>query len=400
MNAVNLSKESLYFLQDQFRSYYTKNILSVPDRFSRREYAFVFFGGRGMLRHLAFHRKQYLQEFLQKKAPMHAYYSTAYYQHPDAPRMTEKEWMGAELIFDLDADHLPNAEKIPYEKQLELVKIEFIKLVDDFLMNDFGFPEESMDLYFSGGRGYHCHVKHPSIYQLSSGDRREIVDYITGRDLNESLVFHEESTGVAQIKGKTVSTGKRLKMPKPDEPGWRGRISQGLIDILNDILESDDPLLKLKQYGVSDYTAQKLLEDLSSSRIERIKQGNLDQSKTIRRFFLNNALRKKAVSFAAGETEEPVTCDVKRLIRLPGSLHGKTGFKVSRVTLDTLDEYDPLTEAIVFDDSPISVLMEGDATVTLNHQTFTVSEGLNEVPLFLAMFLIGKKMANIATKQH
>jgi DNA primase small subunit len=400
MSAENISKESLHFLQDQFRSYYTKNILSVPDRFSRREYAFVFFGGRGMFRHLAFYRKQYLQEFLRKKAPMHAYYSTAYYQHPDAPRMNEKEWMGAELIFDLDADHLPNAEKIPYEKQLELVKIEFIKLVDDFLMNDFGFPEESMDLFFSGGRGYHCHVKHPSIYQLSSGDRREIVDYITGRDLNESLVFHEESTGVAHIKGRTVSTGKRLKMPKPDEPGWKGRISQGLIDILNDILDSDDPLLKLKQYGVSEYTAQKLLEDLSSSRIERIKQGNLDQSKTIRRFFLNNALRKKAVSFAAGETDEPVTCDVKRLIRLPGSLHGKTGLKVSRVTLDTLDDYDPLTEAIAFDDSTVSVRMASDETITLNNETFTLSKGLVEVPLFLAMFLIGKKMANIATKQQ
>jgi DNA primase small subunit len=397
MSDVNLTKESLAFLQDQFRSYYQKQILSVPDRFSRREYAFVFFGGRGMLRHLSFQRKQQVQEFLQQKAPMHAYYSTAYYQYPDAPRMKEKEWMGAELIFDLDADHLPNAEKIPYEQQLELVKIEFIKLVDDFLLNDFGFPEESMELYFSGGRGYHCHVKHPSVYQLSSGDRREIVDYITGRDLNESLVFHEESTGRAQIKGKTVSTGKRLKMPKPDEPGWRGRISQGLIDILNDIVHSDEPLLKLKQYGVSEYTAQKLLEDLSLTRIERIKQGNLDQSTTIRRFFLNNALRKKAVSFAAGETDEPVTCDVKRLIRLPGSLHGKTGLKVSQVTLETLDDYDPLSDAVVFDGTPVAVNIEVDATVTLKNQTFELLKGVMNVPLFLAVFLIGKKMANIVS---
>ena len=336
-----------------------------------------------------------MQDFLHQRAPMHAYYSTAYYQHPDAPRMNEKEWMGAELIFDLDADHLPNAEKIPYEKQLELVKIEFIKLVDDFLMNDFGFPEESMELYFSGGRGYHCHVKHPSVYPLTSGDRREIVDYITGRDLNESLVFHEESTGRAQIKGKTVSTGKRLKMPKPDEPGWRGRISQGLIDILNDIVQSENPLQKLKQYGVSDYTAQKLLQDLSISRIERIKQGNLDQSTTIRRFFLNNALRKKAVSFAAGETDEPVTCDVKRLIRLPGSLHGKTGFKVSKVTLDELEKFDPLTDTIVFDDSNVIVNIEKNTTVSLNNQQFELSEGITQIPKYLAVFLIGSKKANI-----
>jgi DNA primase small subunit len=395
MSNANLTRESLAFLQDQFRSYYQKNPLSVPDRFSRREYAFVFFGGHGMLRHLSFPRKKQFQVFLQKKAPMHAYYSTAYYQLPDAPRMNEKKWMGAELIFDLDADHLPNADKIPYEKQLELVKIEFIKLVDDFLMNDFGFPEDSMELFFSGGRGYHCHVKHPSVYQLSSGDRREIVDYITGRDLNESVVFHEESMGRARIKGKTVSTGKRLKMPKPEEPGWRGRISQGLIDILNDIVQSEDPLLKLKQYGVSEYTAKKLLEDLSTSRIERIKKGNLDQTTTIRRFFLNNALRKKAVSFAAGETDEPVTCDVKRLIRLPGSLHGKTGFKVTNVSLDMLDDFDPLSETLVFDDTPVSVEMNYNQTVKLKEQTFELTKGITEVPLFVAVFLLGKKMANI-----
>lgn len=395
MSGVNLTKESLAFLQNQFRMYYNSNSLNVPDRFSRREYAFVFFGGRGMLRHLAFPKKNELQDFLKKKAPMHAYYSTAYYQHPDASRMNEKGWMGAELIFDLDADHLPNADKIPYEKQLELVKNEFIKLVDDFLMNDFGFPEESMDLFFSGGRGYHCHVRHPSVYQLSSGDRREIVDYITGRDLNESLVFHEESTGRARIKGKTVSTGKRLRMPKPSEPGWRGRISQGLIDVLNDIVQSDNPLLKLKQYGVSEYTAKKLLADLSESRIERIKQGNLDQTTTIRRFFLNNALRRKAVSFAAGETDEPVTCDVKRLIRLPGSLHGKTGLKVTRVSLDMLSDFDPLSDTVVFDDTPVSVDVGGSVNVKLRGETFTLDEGISEVPLFLAVFLLGRKMANI-----
>jgi DNA primase small subunit len=397
MSKVDLTKESLAFLQDQFRSYYNTNPIAVPDRFSRREYAFVFFGGRGMLRHLSFSRQQQFQTFLKKKAPMHAYYSTAYYQQPDAPRMNEKKWMGAELIFDLDADHLPNAEKIPYERQLELVKIEFIKLVDDFLINDFGIPEESMELYFSGSRGYHCHVKHPSVFQLSSGDRREIVDYITGRDLNESLVFHEESTGRAQIKGKTVSTGKRLKMPKPDEPGWRGRISQGLIDVLNDIIQSEDPLVKLKQYGVSEYTAKKLLTDLSSSRINRIKQGNLDQTTTIRRFFLNNALRKKAVSFAAGETDEPVTCDVKRLIRLPDSLHGKTGLKVTKVSLDNLDDFDPLSETIVFDNSIVSVEIGVDETVTLGNQTFALAKGRTDVPLFLAIFLLGKKMANIVS---
>jgi DNA primase small subunit len=110
---------------------------------------------------------------------------------------------------------------------------------------------------------------------------------------------------------------------------------------------------------------------------------------------LNNALRKKAVSFAAGETDEPVTCDVKRLIRLPGSLHGKTGLRVVKVTLDNLKSFDPLSDAVVFDDSPVSVDINVDCSLTLKNQRFDLKKGRSEVPLYVAIFLLGRKMANI-----
>ncbi len=388
-------QHSLQFLKDQFYSYYQSFPNYLPDRFSRREFAFIFYGGHGMMRHIGFQRKNQFIHFLKNKAPAHAYYSTAYYQKPDAATMKEKGWMGAELIFDLDADHLPNANQIPYEKQLSLVKDEFYKLIDDFLLNDFGFDESHLELYFSGGRGYHCHVKDPRIFQLDSGERREIVDYIIGRDLRDELVLHKESMGTTQIKGKTVSTGNTLKMPSPDEPGWRGRISRGLIDILDDIITSDKPMEKLKEYGVSKQTAEKLLNDLSEERIQRIKKGQLDQSTTIRRFFLNNALRKTAVSFASGETDEPVTCDVKRLIRLPFSLHGKTGLQVTPVTLDELKTFDPLSDTVVFSDDSVTIDMKTSLSMTMNKEYFQLKQGINEVPTYLAVLLIGKRLATI-----
>ncbi|MCA1813180.1 MAG: hypothetical protein LC624_04420 [Halobacteriales archaeon] len=40
-----------------------------------------------------------------------------------------------------------------------------------------------------------------------------------------------------------------------------------------------------------------------------------------------------ALASMTGETDEPVTSDVKRLIRLPGSVHGKTGLRVVPVPL-------------------------------------------------------------------
>jgi DNA primase small subunit len=46
--------------------------------------------------------------------------------------MNEKNWLGAELIFDLDADHLPDAPR-NYADMLELVKKETFKLMDFLL---------------------------------------------------------------------------------------------------------------------------------------------------------------------------------------------------------------------------------------------------------------------------
>ena len=179
MPAPTISQESLEFLKNRFREYYEKTSIVLPDRFGRREFAFVFFGGKGMLRHLSFHRKNEVTEFSRERAPAHAYYSSAYYQKPDAPTMQEKIWMGAELIFDLDFDHLSNVEKLGYAQSLEVVKKEFKKLLEEFLLGDFGFNEKDLELYFSGGRGYHCHVKDPAVFDLDSNERKEIVDYIT-----------------------------------------------------------------------------------------------------------------------------------------------------------------------------------------------------------------------------
>ena len=395
MGSFATSKESLEFLKNRFREYYEKNKIDLPDRFGRREFAFVFFGGKGMMRHLGFEKKIHFTNFVKEKAPGHTYYSSAYYQKPDAATMQEKNWMGAELIFDLDSDHIPNAEKLSYTQQLELVKDEFHKLVNDFLLDDFGFDKKYVELYFSGGRGYHCHVKDPKILSLDSNERREIVDYITGKDLKDSLIFHEQVTGTRRYGSRSYPSGKTLKMPTPDEPGWRGRISRGIIEIVNEIKKSKDPIEKLKEYGVKHSDAEKLLEDLSEERVKRIKEGRLDQSKTIRKFFLNNALRKTAVSMGAGETDEPVTCDVKRLIRLPGSLHGKTGFKVVKIPLDKLNKFDPLQETVVLPDDQVEVDLEQPINIKIKGEEFNLKQGKQELPVYLAIFLIGRKIANI-----
>jgi DNA primase small subunit len=56
---------------------------------------------------------------------------------------------------------------------------------------------------------------------------------------------------------------------------------------------------------------------------------------------------------SAGETDEAVTVDVKRVIRWIGSLHGKCGLRVTEMPLERLNpfsqnHFNPLEESIVF----------------------------------------------------
>ena len=54
---------------------------------------------------------------------------------------------------------------------------------------------------------------------------------------------------------------------------------------------------------------------------------------------------KGVVKHIGVELDEPVSIDIHRLIRYPGSLHGKTGFKVQEIELNELDDFNPLDES-------------------------------------------------------
>ena len=71
---------------------------------------------------------------------------------------------------------------------LELVKKETFKLMD-FLLDDFGFSEQEIELVFSGGRGYHFHIRSPKVLTLGSAERREIVNYVSGKRSGFQIFF-------------------------------------------------------------------------------------------------------------------------------------------------------------------------------------------------------------------
>jgi DNA primase small subunit len=99
----------------------------------------------------------------------------------------------------------------------------------------------------------------------------------------------------------------------------------------------------------------------------------------------------------AGQVDEPVTSDIKRLIRLPCSLHGKTGLRVVKMTREELDGFEPLRDAVPpgLGDAPVRLLMAKRVEVRLRGERFSL-EGEVEVPEFAALFLLCRREATLA----
>src|SRR5256886_14845737 len=269
MVAADPAKEATtHFLRDQFHRYYDTMKPTLPDRFGRREFGFMFWTPGIVQRHLGFGKEEELKAFLSSRVPTHAYYSSAYYDNPNAPTMEEKGWLGADLIFDLDADHLPNAAKMSYPEMLEAIRLKIIHLYDDFLRSDFGFEEKAMRLVFSGGGGYHIHVFDERVWPLGSHERREIVDFITGKGLEFETVFRESAFDKQEFKGHTrVKT--RVVAPAQDEPRWRGKITRGINSLVTK-LEAMTPVEAITFLttfeGVNAAAAEELFENLFKPR--------------------------------------------------------------------------------------------------------------------------------------
>ena len=387
------------FLFKMFRRYYRSFRPEMPDRFTRKEFGFIPFG-KTMQRHMAFTSQDDLKIFMASKVPAHSYYSTSYYRYPSKPVMEDKEWMGAELIFDLDADHLAGADEMTYAEMMVQIRKEMIALCDDYLFSDLGFSEDQVHICFSGGRGYHAHIRSNDIFTLGTHERRELVDYISCTGLNLDWVFPEKpyvASARERGDGTTVSNVHTYRLiPSEEEGGWKRKMRRTLAEICKDIEESDPKTIKKKYPSVksSNPTLAKMSDHLRKCEKDMFQRNSMaDLTSTEQEILMKCAA--DAAPLMSSEVDKPVTPDIKRLIRLPGSLHGKTGLRVSHITRQQLTDYDPLQYAVpdVYTDDPVKVTMRKDMDLDILGEHL-VLKGETEVPEYAAPFLIGRKYAD------
>jgi len=376
---------TLEFVKQRFSEYYRTGTLAAPPSVGQREWAFVFFDPEypeiRMRRHIGFPGNDELMQYVRNMAPAHLYYSAAYYTMPHAPTMAEKEWLGADLIFDLDADHIVRG---PYDMMLARVKEETTKLIA-MLTDELGFAEREISLVFSGGRGYHIHIREIAVRGWGSAERREVIDYLCGIGIDPGIM---------------------LSLPSPSPRGWHQRYIAALTEYLLWLegMEQKDAITELSALeGVGKMTAEEFLKRTGDLRAALLTDPS---AVNLKDFAIGKVIRavadKKEGKFAsllrekAALADEPVTTDIKRLIRMPTSLHGGSGFRVTPLSIRDLSSFDPLTDAVVFGTRDVRIESGRELSMPLLGSDYRIGKGESVVPEALAVFLCCRGLAEIA----
>lgn len=373
------------FLRQRFSSYYGSAPLLSPPSVPQREWGFIFFDPDAtdtrMRRHLGFGSRDEVFSYVRSMVPQHAYYSTAYYARPGAATMQEKGWLGADLVFDLDADHLMHG---PYDRMLERVRDETEKLLE-MLTGELGFSENDIEVAFSGGRGYHVHVRDPAVRDFGSSERREIIDYVCGIGLDPARLLSHRT---------------------PSPRGWHHRYIDALAEYLLwlESLEEKEKVATLTALeGVGKTTAEEFLRrapDILSLLESSPKDLSLRDpviSRVVRGLSADRDGRFPALlRERAALADEPVTTDTRRLIRMPSSLHGGSGFRVTPLSPRELPGFDPLVDAVVFSDREVAVDLAFPLSMPILGSVYRLEKGYARVPEALAVYLCCRGAAEIA----
>ncbi len=355
------------FILKNFSEYYKKAEISVPS-IEQREFGIGGFQKKIEARHMGFPNNGALKNYLIGNTPLYISHSIAYYKYPEATPMENKEWGGGDLVFDLDM----HAGMFMKEEEIEKVRDDAISLLEQ-LQADFGIKKEEMMVVFSGGRGFHIHVRSPEYRMLGGDERREIADYLGGIGLNYKKFF------------APPDENKRIWGPKRTDWGYRGRLCK-LVEkalqekpaLIHGRLKKEEEAAKLRSCMEDGNWSKTTISDIVD-RLEKVSEG----------------LKMDTINVDAG-----VTIDTKRLIRVPNTLHGSTGLAAKK--LDTLEGFNPYNDAVAFGDEPVKIR----AVLDLPEQEFSnktmekmKKEEEKEVPKSYAIYLILKGAAVISSRQ-
>jgi hypothetical protein len=66
-----------------------------------------------------------------------------------------------------------------------------------------------------------------------------------------------------------------------------------------------------------------------------------------------------------------------------------------KIEVDDLKDFNPLQDAVVLPDDPVQIFVQKEVSIDMMNQHYHLEEGAQEIPTYLAVFLIGRKGATL-----
>jgi DNA primase catalytic subunit len=169
----------------------------------------------------------------------------------------------------------------------------------------------------------------------------ELAHYITGFGLNSTIT----SDGFLRIK----PTGELRNWQLPSIARKLADAMIAFIDKIDSYEGSEKWVKSLKMY--KDHAIEGLQKNppILSAKVKKVGAKYWQE------------IADKSAWIYSAEIDQPVTTDIHRVIRLIGSLNGKTGFIVSELTRNELTDHDPLADSVAFKEGELKVVIPNRA---------------------------------------
>lgn len=331
-----MKQSDILYIKSYLSTYYVRtfdkiyNLVKEPEK---REWAVLNIDDR-MIRHINISNLEDFRSTVSNYTPKGLYHSASYYESP-GEEMDQKYRLSTDIIFDLDADHIPRVDVVKIYKCTNISCGEYgekekcricgseakkIIFVDDDTINpvvkelkkllsvlqeSLGVNESSTRIFFSGLRGFHIHIEEGPLLELGDIERINLKDFFTLDGLDLSSIRDKNAYLVIKLV---------------DE-------AQKLLETVNN--------QELKTF---------LME------IDKLKDDRKELYRLLKDFGKDKELLKKFNDFISSELgigiDPAVLTDLSRLIRAPLSIHGKSGLIKLPITNDALDKISVIKEAM------------------------------------------------------
>lgn len=308
--------------------------------FEKREFGFQVVRDNKIkfIRNISFSSTNKLMNYIRTNTPVAIYVGAIYSEGPnyfEQKTIQQLDWIKREFIIDIDLTEYDSVRPCSCKGknmlcdmcwELIIVSIQWIHLT---LVDDFGIKD--IKWVFSGRRGVHAWILDRSMSYLDEGQRSAIIDYMT---------FFKGDGGSANFS----PTAKFNR-------NYQNRTN----DVIINSFFRNATISQIEFLGFSKQRAKYILDQRDNLGVNSNFLNNfvfntdkLKISLPLQNYPTREKIIQNIMLQWSPRIDTAVSIDLRRILRLPGSIHGESGKRVKFLDFEEIEFFNPLNEESIY----------------------------------------------------